>query len=253
MIDERRPCADCGREQRLYVAQNSPGLILMIARSQLASESPVLCEGCAAAREQEAELHEERERQRERVEKRLGRSGIPRKWRSAVFESIEDDAPRREAIGAAMEWGLGERRGLLLHGPVGRGKTAIAAAAAVARLQIQAVRWIGVADLLLTLSLPFDAPERAKALRALQIGDRRVALVLDDLDKAKPTDHALAPLFVAVNEWVEAEQPLLVTLNRTLDELAADFGDRFGEPIASRLAEHCKLVEVGGRDRRIEP
>jgi DNA replication protein DnaC len=77
------------------------------------------------------------------------------------------------------------------------------------------------------------------------------ALVLDDLDKVRPSDHAREPIYVAVNAWVEAEMPLIVTMNRSLLELADEFGDRYGDAIASRLAGYCEEFEVGGRDRRV--
>jgi DNA replication protein DnaC len=143
--------------------------------------------------------------------------------------------------------------GLVLFGEVGRGKTAIAAAAAAARTRISPVRWISVAELLLALRMPFDAPEFAAAQRALAPRGGRAALVLDDLDKLRPTEHAVQPLYVAVNAWIEAELPLIVTMNRGLDALADDFGERFGDPIASRLAEHCEVLEIEGRERRLQP
>jgi DNA replication protein DnaC len=104
----------------------------------------------------------------------------------------------------------------------------------------------------MSLSYGFGHPEREKALAALapKAGS---ALILDDLDKTKATDHALQPLYLAVNEFVEAKAPLIVTTNRSIDRLAEEFGDRFGTAIGSRLGGYCEVFEIGGRDRRLEP
>jgi DNA replication protein DnaC len=250
---DRECSGGCGTRVRREVAGETLPLLLDIARRQATGELDVLCEACSERQEAE-ELAVERAREREEmVARRLAAAGIPPKWRAQAFDGLDDDAPRRRALLRAGEWARGELPGLVLWGPVGRGKTAIAAAAAHLRVQRSAVRWLPVAELLLDLRMPFDSPEYARAVRKLDAMKGRAALVLDDLDKLKPTEHAVQPLYVAVNAWIEAELPLLVTLNRDLDELMEWLPDTFGEALASRLSGYCATVEVAGRDRRIEP
>jgi DNA replication protein DnaC len=244
----------CRKRVKIDVPAGTMPLLTRIAQRQLAGESPILCSACDDETEEREAQRLEAEEQAERVKTRMDLSGIPQRWRAVTFDGLERDE-RADAIQAAEEWGSGKRRrGLLLWGKVGRGKSAIAAAAAVARLDLQHVRWVSVAALLKDLRMPFDSAEYSRAQRTLDAaGSGRRALVLDDLDKSTVTDHALAPLYVAIEGWVAEDLPLLVTMNRDIDALQRDFGERYGESIASRLAGHCAQFEVTGRDRRVNP
>lgn len=249
-IRGKRSCEDCGGEVKVDTTAPPDSLAYRYAAWLL--EHPV-CSGCQAERE---EAEEAAETQRERLEQlrvRLHRSGIPERWQGAHWRDFQHEPDRQDAIEAAKDWAEGKRnRGLLFYGPVGRGKTYLAALAAVHRLALGHVRWLSVADLMMDLRMPFGAPEYVRAQRALQ-PEGRPALVLDDLDKIKPTEMQLQPLYVAINGWVEADLPLLVTMNRDPDELPETFGEQFGEAIASRLAGHCDIFELSGRDRRLDP
>lgn len=242
---------DCGRKVEVVVPASGP--LRSIAEKQAAGGLPVYCEPCLEADSAAEEAAERAERERVQLAERRRVAGLPPKWASQTFDSLDEDGPRARAFELARGWAGGDVAGLVLWGGVGKGKTAIAAAAANARLRIGYVRWLPVSELLLDLRMPFESPEYARAQRALDAARGKAALVLDDLDKLKPSEHAVQPLYVAVNGWIEAELPLLVTLNRNLDALASWMPDTFGDAIASRLAGYCKVREVAGRDRRIEP
>lgn len=244
-------CA-CGARVRRELPADAPPFIREMAVRQRDSGF-VQCEACAEREERERVEVERAEAQAFALERRRKTSGVPPKWQGQTFGQLDDDGPRRRALLRAGEWARGELAGLVLWGAVGRGKTAIAAAAANLRIERAPVRWLPVAELLLDLRMPFDSPEYLRALRRLDAARGRASLVLDDLDKLKPTEHAVQPLYVAVNGWIEAELPLLVTLNRDLDELMSWMPETFGEALASRLSGYCATVEVGGRDRRVEP
>lgn len=203
------------------------------------------------AEEREFESMAEAEKAQTRRERMLRKAAIPPTWQGASFADLDRD-DRAAAIAASERWAAGELRGLLLWGEVGHGKTRIAATAALERIRVGPLRWLNVADLVMDLRGGFSSPRYEDARRML-VPVAGCALVLDDLDKLKPTDHAVQPIYLAINSFVEAELPLLVTLNRDLDELAADFGERFGEAVSSRLAGYCEQYEIAGRDRRLEP
>lgn len=250
-VDAAVPCATCGHDVQVLASGALPPALVRVARQQAAGELPVLCVACSDIAEAEADEAEQRALAEEQVARRRAASGIPAMWQPWTWDSMEADEQRRLAVERARQWGSGELRGIVLWGDVGRGKTAIAAAAANDRLRVGAVRWLPVGEMLTDLRMPFDSPEYARAVRQLDPGRRDVALVLDDLDKLKPSEHAVQPIYVAVNAWIEAELPLLVTLNRNLDALADWMPDTFGEALSSRLSGYCKVYEVKGTDRRL--
>ena len=137
----------------------------------------------------------------------------------------------------------------MLVGPVGVGKTWLAAAAAWALLERKAVRWFSVPTLFARIGLAFADEARQDALNVLA-GTQ--ALVLDDIDKARATDYAAEQLFCAIDNRVTAGAPLLITTNLELDALAARFPQPYGEAIVSRLAQHCEAFALEGADRRLE-
>lgn len=244
-IGEQRTTAECGGCGREHEVE--PWVLYAFTSKGLA----FVCDECGENDRVAAIAEQARRQHADLVAAMRKRAGLPRKWHDVTLDHLDADGERIEAITAAAEWAMGKRRrGILLYGPVGRGKTAIAAGAANGRLgQARAVRWLPVGELLMDLRMPFDSIEYVRAQRALDPGG--AALVLDDLDKVRPSEHAREPIYVAVNAWVEAELPLIVTMNRSIDELAEDFGERYGDAIASRLAGYCDIFEVKGNDRRL--
>lgn len=244
-------CEACGAEIRVEVPPDAPRYVRRLAEDRIALGPLRECEACgtaADARRDDAVRADDRERAR--LERRR-LAGMPVKWAGQMFGALDDATERLRAIAAAQQWAAGEVRGVVLWGGVGRGKTAIAAAAANERLTTgRAVRWVSVSELMMGLRSGFGTPQYEAALRVLEPGRSFPALVLDDLDKLKPSEHAVEPLYLAINSWVEAELPLLVTLNRPLSALSDWLPETFGDAIASRLQGYCKVWEVGGVDRR---
>lgn len=239
------PCSDCGAQVERSLDGLPPKLREMLART------PFCCADCVAAEEQQ-EREQEAERQRQRDEeahhRRIRASGLPDTLHDIT--ALDRDALRADAIDAARAWATGEPHGLLLHGPVGTGKTRLAAAAAWALLARRSLRWYSVPVLLARLGAGFETPQRDQALDALT-GTH--ALVLDDLDKARPTEYGGEQIFLAIDSRLAAGVPLLATSNRTVDELAKRWPEPYGEAIASRLTGYCQVCEVGGDDRRRPP
>jgi DNA replication protein DnaC len=243
----QRKCGVCGEKVvKVDVSGPADSIAVVIAKARLTTP---LCDGCEVAEREREEAVERDAVLAQAILDRVRRSRVPAPWQTLTLDRLDEKPGQEEARGAAQRWVRGGG-GLVLHGDIGRGKTMIAAAAAIERCAFSPVRWLPVAELLMKLRMPFGSDEYLRATLSLQASPS-VALVLDDLDKLKPTEHSIQPLYVAIDGWIAAGAPLVVTLNRDLSTLASWMGDTFGGAIASRLAGYCDVVEVTGDDWRL--
>ena len=134
----------------------------------------------------------------------------------------------------------------MLSGPVGVGKTWLAAAAAWALLEREPLCWFYIPDLFNRLGHSFEDASRDDTLNRLA---GRTALVLDDLDKARPTDYAAEQVLCAIDSRVTAGAPLIATTNLDLNALADRFA--FGHAIVDRLVGHCQAFALMEESRRM--
>ena len=75
------------------------------------------------------------------------------------------------------------------------------------------------------------------------------ALCIDDLGVEKLTAHTKTILYEIINgRWINKKEGLIITSNLDPDQLSAQFED---DRITSRIIGLCKIVQLGGRDRRI--
>jgi IstB-like ATP binding protein len=179
----------------------------------------------------------------QRVDRRRSSSEIPTDLRG-LPRPENDSGPS----GAASAWAAGKLRGLTLTGSVGVGKSYLAARAAWWRMEHEALRWLSVPVLFARLGASFSDEGRQDALRVL-VGT--TALVLDDIDKTRPTEYAAEQLFCAIDARVTEGAGLLVTTNLVLSVLAERFPEPYGEAIGSRLAGYCETFAMIGPDRRL--
>lgn len=257
-VDETFPCSTegCKGEARLRLSATVAASFSNIVERIREGDIPMQCADCALREAEAIENAEEAGRIAELRRRRLTRSGIPEVWQDYDWDDIDvGDADRAAAAEALRKWGEGKgKRGLYIHGPVGVGKTRMAATAAVARLTVSGVEWMNGAEVIANLSRNFSDPKRKQAVDLLTDRTKRnVALVLDDLDKVPLNENAAQHLYTAIHVWYETGRPVLITANQSIDKIAFDYGERYGDALASRLAELCTPIKVGGRDRRIEP
>lgn len=225
---------------------------------------------------------EERQKKRRLYADALRHSYIPKPWHGKGWEDYDLEEPadvvvfdkatnaekliataedasqmRAAAVAAARRWAEGSILGLVLAGPVGLGKTRLAGIAAQALIyrrikglsgtsldrSVMPVRWVSVPDLIHKSKGDFGSDRRREAEKIITGAG---AIVLDDIDKVKPTEVALDLLFEAIESRTNNGAQLLVTTNMRYPELVQLLGD----PIASRIAGYCEGVRMVGEDRR---
>jgi DNA replication protein DnaC len=232
-----RTCVECGEE---FGFERPPS---GNRYARIAAALVLRCDPCIDRLEEEDRGREEQAA----FDCRLAAASIPPEFRTADFDSLAVDG-NTGAFAAARRWSTGDLHGLFLTGPNGVGKTTLAAAATLARLRQVPVRWVLV-----------------PALAAQSFGDRRAreeaaailtgtgGLVLDDLDKVKANDWVAAQLFAAIDSRITAGASLLITSNKTPDQISEKFGSDFGDAIASRINSFDGgLWPMTGPDRRLQ-
>jgi DNA replication protein DnaC len=241
------PCATCGADVPVDSDE--------AAQTLTAAGATLLCATCDQADiDQRAEvvrvadvaLNAERTR---RIRELMDAAGVPALHCTAVIQppgtrfTVEpfQDKAYRWASAWARDGGM-----LTLSGPMGTGKSTIAARAILLVLARGGRgTWRRTSDVVSGLWAN-DVQVRDAAERLLYRGTG--ALVLDDLDTTKTTPAALDTLGTLVDRWYADQQPLLVTTNATPEELIKHYG-RTGERIASRLLSG-EWERVEGRDLR---
>jgi DNA replication protein DnaC len=224
----------CGAEFELNIeGSNSRWLEAMAKRCK--------CEDCADRLDKEAEVSERFHAR----EARRSRCQMPKKLRGELLVNLPAKPGQLDAIQLAKVWASSKHaEGLMLTGPIGTGKTRIAAAACWTRLEWASCVYVSVAHAMTQLSASLTDEGRREAVRNFH---GTGAVVLDDLDKARPSEYGREQIFAAIDVREQAGTPLLVTSNLTPSEIA----DRFGESVASRLAGYCEIVELDGDDLRL--
>jgi len=208
----------------------------------------------------------------------FNQSGIPARYAHASLRSFMaggrqfNDPQKTKAVMKAFEW-LGtfnesptraSAKGLILHGPVGRGKT---------HLLIGIIR-----TLIFQHGIPARFIEFSRLLSKLKegygqgrsdtdlLGDLAKVPVLgiDELGKGRMTDWELTIIDEVISRRYNAMSCTLGTTNyrpteatgalppnaAQLNAEAQTLGDRIGPRVFSRVQEMASFVEVGGLDFR---
>jgi DNA replication protein DnaC len=145
--------------------------------------------------------------------------------------------------------------GCIITGQAGVGKTY--AMAAMMRYLIEdgerycffdrpTMQFIKAPELFLQLR---NSYQRDAATTEMQIIDKYTSvdwLFLDDLATEKPSDWVLASLDLIVCRLYDLEKKLVISTNSTIAELGRIYGDR----ALSRILEMCRVIEMGGADKR---
>ena len=150
-----------------------------------------------------------------------------------------------------------DKKGFLLMGPSGLGKTHLAVGTISELTLKHGVKCLFKDFFYLLSDLKTAYSEGTPENDVIQPLIEIDVLVIDELGKAKSNDWELNILDQIISKRYNASRQTLITTNYVSEDIAKDLGEthevlenRVGERIASRLYEMCDFIHLKGKDYR---
>lgn len=243
-MNQRIKCESCAEAQcdygvRYSILVNSPDYIVPVYAEKMFG----ICKPIAV-REKMAQ-----------IQRYFNQSHLGRRFTQRRFENFDRNSHTAKAFQQCKDYAeninehLKDGQGLLLAGPVGTGKTHLAAAIVheVIEKHVIPAAFVTVPDLLARIKATFGNGHNEETQEEL-INLVRSAdlLVLDDMGVEKPTDWVREQLYIILDSRYEDLKPTIITTNCSLEEME----ERIGARTVSRIIEMCDGVMVDGTDYR---
>ncbi|HHV32213.1 MAG TPA: ATP-binding protein [Clostridiales bacterium] len=195
-------------------------------------------------------------KKQERIAAILEKSGLGKRFQKRTFEGFKQTDKNRGAYLKALDFCNAfpdNWRGLLITGPVGTGKTHLAAAIANKLIkELYTVMFGNITDIITLVKSTYSKDSEVSEMQVIQTLTQDVdLLVIDDLGKEYSSKNTNTVLYQIINRLYEDEKPIIITTNYNSEQLKSKFGER-GEAIVSRITEMTVPIIMTGEDWRLK-
>ena len=237
-------CGTCGRPRREYVKAHFPTLENLSECDVFLAPKACPCD---------IKEHEDmKKRQLEDYKDGLRRfSLIEEKFSGASFGKLTINANNETSIkmcrNYAMNFEKYKKKGLLLWGGVGTGKSTAAACIANALID----DFTPVMMISFTRILDLSGSDRTFERNFLEDMQRAELVVFDDLGSERNTDYALEKIYNIIDARYRSHKPMILTTNLDLRKMTEETDIRY-KRIYERILEVCHPIMFCGTNWRRE-
>ena len=197
-----------------------------------------------------------------KVDKIIKNSKMSKRNLNYKFDNFEVNSNNKKVYQSLKEYSEKlansvERKGLILVGNNGVGKTHLACSIANELIKNGIPIIYGtLINLLAELKNTYDVDNNISEMEIIKLYEKVDLLIIDDLGKEKPSEWGLEKLFTIINSRYENNLPVIITTNYNqnslIDRLSINGEIETAKSIISRLYEMCYLVKIEDRDHRIK-
>lgn len=197
-----------------------------------------------------------------KVDKIIKNSKMSKRNLNYKFDNFEVNSNNKKVYQSLKEYSEKlansvERKGLILAGNNGVGKTHLACSIANELIKNGIPIIYGtLINLLAELKNTYDVYNNISEMKIIKLYEKVDLLIIDDLGKEKPSEWGLEKLFTIINSRYENNLPVIITTNydqnSLIDRLSINGEIETAKSIISRLYEMCYLVKIEDRDHRIK-
>lgn len=197
-----------------------------------------------------------------RVERIIKNSKMSKRNLSYKFNNFEPNNSNRKVFNNLKKYseklinGM-EKKGLILVGNNGTGKTHLACSIANKLIENGTPVIYGtLINLLAELRNSYDTDNNISEMEIIKLYENVDLLIIDDLGKEKPSEWGVEKLFTIINSRYEKNLPVIITTNYNqnslVERLSLNGEIETAKSIISRLYEMCYLVKIDDIDHRIQ-